>query len=87
MCYVFMMIHFHSEFCSFHQNETWNLASNSGCEMCGCDPLGSLHSVCDLASGQCSCKPGVTGRQCDVCEDGYFGLGELGCTSELTTLC
>ncbi|XP_065198843.1 laminin subunit gamma-1-like [Sycon ciliatum] len=36
---------------------------------------------CDTASGQCICKPGVTGRACDVCDMGYYNLTADGCTS------
>ena len=40
-------------------------------------------SSCVLQTGgQCSCKPHVTGRSCDVCEERYFNLqasNEDGC--------
>eukprot|EP00117_Sycon_ciliatum_P001869 scpid2290/ scgid7347/ Laminin-like protein epi-1 len=42
---------------------------------CGCDADGSLNSTsCASVSGQCSCKPGVTGRQCDRCKLVHFGF-------------
>ncbi|KAK7085775.1 Laminin subunit alpha-2 [Halocaridina rubra] len=36
------------------------------CQPCNCDPFGSLHEGCDT-NGQCSCKPGITGRDCSQC--------------------
>lgn len=41
---------------------------------CDCDPSGSTAELCDQRSGQCSCRDGVTGRQCDKCYTGYFGF-------------
>ena len=32
---------------------------------CACNPGGSQNNNCDKESGQCSCKPGLDGRQCD----------------------
>ena len=43
-------------------------------ENCGCE----LNS-----SGDCKCKPGITGPRCDRCKPGYWGLtDENGCKSE-----
>eukprot|EP00117_Sycon_ciliatum_P017666 scpid9788/ scgid16578/ Laminin subunit gamma-1; Laminin B2 chain; Laminin-1 subunit gamma; Laminin-10 subunit gamma; Laminin-11 subunit gamma; Laminin-2 subunit gamma; Laminin-3 subunit gamma; Laminin-4 subunit gamma; Laminin-6 subunit gamma; Laminin-7 subunit gamma; Laminin-8 subunit gamma; Laminin-9 subunit gamma; S-laminin subunit gamma len=30
--------------------------------------------ICDIVSGQCPCRPGVEGRQCDQCQNGYHSL-------------
>ncbi|ETN73227.1 laminin EGF-like protein [Necator americanus] len=49
------------------------------CEACECDPLGSDGDICDLHSGQCVCKPGVTGLKCDQCQPNHYGLDEEGC--------
>ncbi|KAJ3611955.1 hypothetical protein NHX12_020234 [Muraenolepis orangiensis] len=42
------------------------------CKACGCHPMGSLpfqlavsHAPCDPSNGNCICKPGVGGAQCD----------------------
>ena len=35
--------------------------------------LGSTSETCNLYTGQCDCKPGFGGRQCDQCEAGYWG--------------
>ncbi|XP_044032400.1 laminin subunit alpha-1 isoform X1 [Siniperca chuatsi] len=44
------------------------------CRECGCDVSGALSSVCDVTTGQCSCRENVTGRTCDRCQSGFFGL-------------
>ncbi|KAB7502509.1 Laminin subunit gamma-1 [Armadillidium nasatum] len=49
------------------------------CRPCRCNFYGTVPEtygppVCDQISGQCNCKPYVTGRTCDVCEDGFWNL-------------
>ncbi|KAG6452989.1 hypothetical protein O3G_MSEX007912, partial [Manduca sexta] len=46
---------------------------------CNCSSLGAESNACDIRSGQCRCKPHVTGRACDTCEEGYWGLERGGC--------
>ncbi|KAL4219663.1 Laminin-type epidermal growth factor-like domai [Mactra antiquata] len=53
-------------------------ARTDRCTPCSCDPTGSEELQCD-DSGQCKCKPGVTGQRCDRCEDNYYDFGILGC--------
>ncbi|XP_008566936.1 PREDICTED: laminin subunit alpha-2 [Galeopterus variegatus] len=46
------------------------------CQPCQCnDNLDfSISGSCDSLSGSCLiCKPGTTGRYCELCADGYFG--------------
>lgn len=50
-----------------------------GCEACNCDPVGSLNTSCDVITGQCKCRPGVTGQRCDVCEAYHYGFSYEGC--------
>ena len=38
---------------------------------CDCHPVGSRGKICDQATGQCPCKEGVTGRTCNICQEGY----------------
>ena len=50
------------------------------CQTCQCNPLGTNlneHTqlpLCHDQTGQCSCKHHVRGKNCDVCEDGYYNL-------------
>ncbi|XP_073967675.1 laminin subunit alpha-1-like [Choristoneura fumiferana] len=46
---------------------------------CNCSSLGAESNACDIRSGQCRCRPHVTGRACDTCEEGYWGLRKGGC--------
>lgn len=43
-------------------------SSSSSCQACDCSTTGSVATTvgqCEQSSGQCACKPGATGRQCD----------------------
>ncbi|NXA08670.1 LAMB4 protein, partial [Sapayoa aenigma] len=54
-----------------------------GCQPCNCDPSGSLpFSICDPATGECLCQRFTTGRRCEKCLVGYWGLGNslYGCS-------
>ncbi len=42
--------------------------------MCGCDLAGSTEENCDVTTGQCSCLPTTTGRDCSQCAEGTFNL-------------
>nr|XP_023418495.1 laminin subunit alpha-1 [Cavia porcellus] len=50
------------------------------CQKCICSPQGSVHSNCDPLSGQCICKPGATGLQCDECQPRHL-LVDSSCVS------
>nr|XP_034983980.1 netrin-4 isoform X3 [Zootoca vivipara] len=55
------------------------------CKLCSCHPVGSAvlpfsnSTFCDPINGDCPCKPGVAGPQCDRCMVGYWGFGDYGC--------
>ncbi|XP_068597953.1 usherin [Brachionichthys hirsutus] len=60
----------------------------NGCIRCSCSDTGSISSSaggvpsCDQDTGQCQCKPHVTGLSCDRCEFGYWNLSHpAGCVS------
>ncbi|XP_022095830.1 laminin subunit alpha-like [Acanthaster planci] len=59
----------------------WGLDSTNGCQLCNCDPLGSVNPQCDLTTGLCTCKLGVGGMRCNQCLDGFQGLTFSGCTT------
>lgn len=63
----------------FLQSGYWNI-SETGCQKCSCDPLGSMNDVCDSITGQCVCKPGVGGLYCDQCLPNYYGFSLVGCS-------
>ncbi len=52
---------------------------------CGCSPVGSINgTVCSNDElGMCVCKPGVTGRACDTCQNMYTNFSSAGCSREL----
>ena len=50
---------------------------------CTCDKTGAEegNQCAHKPTGECRCKPTVTGANCDKCLDGYWGIGQdkLGC--------
>uniref|UniRef100_A0A674CCJ8 Laminin, alpha 1 n=1 Tax=Salmo trutta TaxID=8032 RepID=A0A674CCJ8_SALTR len=44
------------------------------CQACGCHGNGSYSAMCDLLTGQCTCKPNVVGEKCDQCQVGFHSL-------------
>ncbi|XP_054255304.1 laminin subunit beta-4 [Indicator indicator] len=55
-----------------------------GCQPCNCDPSGTLpFSICDPDTGECLCQQFTTGRRCEKCIVGYWGLGNssYGCSA------
>nr|XP_051707297.1 laminin subunit alpha-3 isoform X2 [Oryctolagus cuniculus] len=64
------------EACEMHSFSFHPLA---GCEGCNCSTRGTIVAAtpeCDRDSGQCRCKPRVTGRQCDQCASGFYHFPE-----------
>jgi len=53
--------------------ETYGLSdSPEGCALCNCDAGGSYDNYCDVISGQCRCRPHMTGRTCAHPKQNYF---------------
>uniref|UniRef100_A0A8C7T7S5 Laminin, alpha 1 n=1 Tax=Oncorhynchus mykiss TaxID=8022 RepID=A0A8C7T7S5_ONCMY len=44
------------------------------CQACSCHGNGSYSAMCDLLTGQCTCKPNVVGEKCDQCQMGFHSL-------------
>ena len=78
ICYYFNIITFLS------QENHWDLFSGAGCQSCACDSQGSTGAGCDLYTGQCECRAGVSGRSCDQCTPGFYDFTDLGCRGEIT---
>lgn len=55
------------------------------CEECACHPDGSLHGKCDPLTGECECRPGVTGRDCSRCQERHAFIGGV-CTCKYCNL-
>ncbi|XP_014832285.1 PREDICTED: usherin-like isoform X1 [Poecilia mexicana] len=57
-----------------------NATNPTGCTSCNCSDQGTVItstgavSICNQHTGQCLCKPHVTGLSCDRCEFGYWNL-------------
>nr|XP_053638425.1 laminin subunit alpha-2-like isoform X4 [Cherax quadricarinatus] len=49
------------------------------CQPCGCDPFGSVREGCDQ-DGVCTCKKGITGRDCSQCAPRHV-TSATGCKS------
>ncbi|CAB1439667.1 unnamed protein product [Pleuronectes platessa] len=55
------------------------------CAACGCDLSGTEETLCNTTlgvcdcrqTGECLCKVGVSGRRCEECVSGWFGLSTL----------
>ena len=57
---------------------------------CECSKAGTIAgmNICNMITGQCMCKVDVTGRNCDRCKDGFYGLHKTnvyGCVGEFDT--
>ncbi|XP_042212496.1 laminin subunit alpha-like isoform X1 [Homarus americanus] len=53
--------------CNQCRDGTYNLVEDNmfGCSECGCISGGSVDNICDRNTGQCRCRPRVTGQHCD----------------------
>ncbi|XP_077998074.1 laminin subunit beta-1-like [Glandiceps talaboti] len=67
------------ERCDVCRDGYWDLqfSNPEGCQACSCVLQGTVgNQGCNKVTGQCVCKRLVTGRDCDECLDGYWGLSD-----------
>ncbi|XP_028967192.1 netrin-1 [Galendromus occidentalis] len=55
----------------FYRDHTKPLNHKRVCKPCECHPVGALGRTCNMTTGQCPCKDGVTGLTCNRCAKGY----------------
>ncbi|XP_072223127.1 cadherin EGF LAG seven-pass G-type receptor 3 [Leuresthes tenuis] len=65
--------HCHCKEFHYHPRGTDN------CLPCDCYPVGSFSRSCDPETGQCQCRPGVIGRQCNLCDNPFAEVTNSGC--------
>ncbi|KAH0513076.1 Cadherin EGF LAG seven-pass G-type receptor 1 [Microtus ochrogaster] len=61
--------------------------AQDACLPCDCFPHGSHSRACDMDTGQCACKPGVIGRQCNRCDNPFAEVTSLGCEGNAVRHC
>ncbi|XP_059190067.1 cadherin EGF LAG seven-pass G-type receptor 3 [Centropristis striata] len=57
----------------------YSLRGSDTCLPCDCYPVGSFSRSCDPETGQCQCRPGVIGRQCNLCDSPFAEVTNSGC--------
>lgn len=59
--------------CNQCMPETFGLSdSHEGCQLCNCNPGGSLDNNCDIVTGQCRCRMNMVGRTCDLPKQHHY---------------
>lgn len=60
------------------------LASNGDCKVCDCNGNTVISGDnCDPVTGECICRQGYVGNECQFCDEGYFGDAlQQNCTGE-----
>ncbi|KAK6105271.1 Laminin EGF-like (Domains III and V) family protein [Brugia pahangi] len=59
------------------------------CNECACHQHGSVHGICNQETGQCECRPGLSGRDCSLCKERHAFMNGIctscdqGCTRDL----
>lgn len=71
-----------ADLCVGLQDNHYRPEGSDGCLLCDCYPLGSFSRACERDSGQCQCKPGVIGRQCDRCDNPFAEVSANGCEGQ-----
>ena len=67
----------HCHYCKegYYRNADKPMTHKKACKPCNCHPVGSSGKICNQANGQCPCKEGVTGLECNRCAKGYQQSG------------
>ncbi|KAI4532450.1 hypothetical protein MG293_017715 [Ovis ammon polii] len=60
---------------------------SDSCLPCDCYPVGSTSRSCAPHSGQCPCRPGALGRQCNSCDSPFAEVTASGCRGAAVRLC
>uniref|UniRef100_A0A3P8X336 Laminin, beta 4 n=1 Tax=Cynoglossus semilaevis TaxID=244447 RepID=A0A3P8X336_CYNSE len=58
----------------FYKDPLRDMNDPHACIPCHCDLQGSVSPLCDEVTGQCDCRPDVTGQRCDHCGAGFWGF-------------
>lgn len=66
----------------FPQEFHYRPKGSDTCLPCDCYPIGSSSRSCDQEMGQCHCRPGVIGRQCNSCDSPFAEVTPSGCQGE-----
>ncbi|XP_053663585.1 netrin-B-like [Anopheles marshallii] len=63
----------HCHYCreGFYKDPSKPITHKKTCKPCDCHPIGSSGKSCNHTTGQCTCKEGVTGLNCNRCARGY----------------
>jgi len=67
----------HCHYCKegYARNTDKPMTHKKACRPCNCHPVGSSGKICNQTNGQCPCKDGVTGSECNRCAKGYQQSG------------
>ena len=67
----------HCHYCKegYFRDNKKPMTNKKACRPCNCHPVGASGKICNQATGQCPCKDGVTGKECNRCSKGYQQSG------------
>jgi len=67
----------HCHYCKegYYRNTKNPMTHKKACRSCNCHPVGASGKICNQTNGQCPCKDGVTGLECNRCAKGYQQSG------------
>ena len=67
----------HCHYCKegYYRDQKKPMTHKKACRACNCHPVGASGKICNQNDGQCPCKDGVTGKECNRCAKGYQQSG------------